>query len=185
MGIGDRKSPPEKGGVLFIGSSSIRRWDLDESFPGQGYINRGFGGSQIADSTHFADRIVIPYQPRVIVLYAGDNDIKKGKSPDQVAADFRAFAAKVHSQLPKTHIAFIAIKPSIARWNLYPKMKQANELIAGFIDKDPRLSFVDIATPMLGSDGKPRQELFAKDDLHLSAKGYEVWASVVRPHLNR
>lgn len=181
----DRKAPPKPGGVLFIGSSSIRRWDLNESFPDKGYINRGFGGSEIADSTRFADRIVIPYKPRVIVLYAGDNDISKGKSPEQVAADFREFVDKVHSKLPKTRIAFIAIKPSIARWKLYPKMKRANELISEFIAKDPSLSYVDIATPMLGNDGRPRQELFAKDNLHLSAKGYSIWASLVKPHLSR
>lgn len=179
----DRKSPPKPGGVLFIGSSSIRMWNLDESFPGKGYVNRGFGGSQIADSIHFADRIVLPHRPSAIVMYAGDNDIKQGKSAEQVAEDFREFVTQVHSKLPQTRIVFIAIKPSIARWNLYPIIRRANETIAKFAAGDPRLSYVDIATPMLGEDGKPKAELLAEDKLHLSPAGYRLWTSLLKPHL--
>jgi lysophospholipase L1-like esterase len=179
----DKLAPPKPGGVLFIGSSSIRRWQLDESFPDRGYINRGFGGSQIADSTHFADRIVIPYKPRLVVLYAGDNDLAKGKSPEQVAADFAAFAAKVHAALPETRIAFIGIKPSIARWAIVDKVRAANRRIASACEKHERLRFVDVDQPTLGDDGKPRGELFVKDGLHLSAAGYELWTKLLTPAL--
>ena len=180
----DKQSPPAPGGALFIGSSSIRMWDLAKHFPAEkNAINRGFGGSHMADSTHYAERIAIAYQPRVIFIYAGDNDIKGGKTPQRVLSDYRAFVKKVHAELPKTRIVYIAIKPSIARWNLVDKMRQANALIREETAGDKRLAFIDIDTPMLGDDGKPREELFIKDGLHLSEAGYEIWSDLVRPHL--
>ena len=181
----DRQSPPKPGGALFIGSSSIRLWDLDESFPDEeNLINRGFGGSHMADSTHYAERIAIPYKPRVIVVYAGDNDIAGNKTPQRVLSDYRAFVKKIHAKLPETRIAYIAIKPSISRWKLVDKMRAANALIQKETESDQRLSFVDIDTPMIGDDGKPREELLAKDGLHLSKGGYKIWSDLVRPHLS-
>ncbi len=179
----DAKSPPATGGILFIGSSSIRGWKLDDYFADLPVINRGFGGSQIADSTHFAERIVFPYKPKTIVLYAGDNDMAAGKTPKQVAADYGAFVAKLQATLPKVKIVFIAIKPSIKRWALVEKMREANRLIRAITEKDKRQAFVDVDKPMIGADGRPRKELFQKDGLHLNAKGYKLWASLVRPQL--
>ena len=179
----DKTKPPPKNAVLFVGSSSIRLWNLSKSFPGLDAINHGFGGSQIADSVQFAPRIVNKYEPRLIVFYAGDNDIGFGKKPEQVAADFRAFAAVVHKDLPQTKILFLSIKPSILRWKLWDKAQRANAEIEDFCKRDNRLVYVDIATPMLGEDGKPRSELFAPDGLHLNAKGYELWASILWPML--
>jgi lysophospholipase L1-like esterase len=179
----DRQQMPPAGGFLFIGSSSIVRWDLEKHFPEMPVINRGFGGSQIADSVQFAERILIPYRPRVVVLYAGDNDIAKGKTPDQVLSDYKAFVAKVRGSLPKTKIVFVAIKPSTKRWNLVDKMRQANRQIRAITETDPLQEFVDIDPPMIGDDGRPKPELLASDGLHLSEQGYEVWSSLVRPHL--
>ena len=178
-----QKLPPPRQGILFIGSSSIRGWKLEASFPGLPVINRGFGGSQVADSVEFAGRILIPHEPRVVVIYAGDNDIAAGKSPEQVAADYRAFVKKVHAALPKTRIVYIAIKPSIARWNLVESLRKANALILSETKQDERLAYVDVDRPMIGADGKPRPELFVKDGLHLSPAGYKLWASLVRPHI--
>jgi len=179
----DRRSPPPKNAILFVGSSSIRMWDLLRYFPGLEVINRGFGGSHISDSVEFSSRIVIPYEPEVVVLYAGDNDINAGKSPETVLRDFEAFVKSVHSKLPDTTIVFISIKPSIQRWHLVEKMREANKFIRTFIEKDERLRYVDVDAPMLGADKKPRPELFVADGLHLSAAGYELWASLVLPHL--
>jgi lysophospholipase L1-like esterase len=179
----DRQNPPSKDGILFVGSSSIRLWDVRKSFPDLPVINRGFGGSQIADSVAFADRIVIPYRPRVIVFYAGDNDLASGKSPEQAAADFKAFLGKVRASLPTTRVVYVAIKPSISRWKLIDKVRQANALIAAEAKKDRLAVFVDVEPPMLGADGKPRPELFQKDGLHLNQEGYKLWTSLVRPHL--
>lgn len=180
----DAEHPPPKNGVLFVGSSSIRVWDLNESFPEKGYINRGFGGSQIADSIAFLDRLVINHEPRVVLMYAGDNDIAAGKTPEAVASDFETFQKKLHAKLPKTRIMYIAIKPSLKRWNLYPQMAEANRLIAEHCDSDERLTYLDIVTPMLGDDGKPIPDLFREDGLHLNRKGYEVWTGVVSKHLD-
>jgi lysophospholipase L1-like esterase len=179
----DAKNPPPRGEVVFIGSSSIVGWNLSKYFPDLKTVNRGFGGSAIADSTEFADRILIPLEPRIVVFYAGDNDIAGGKSPEQVLDDFKAFVKKVHDKLPKTRIVYIGIKPSLARWKLVEKMRAANQLIADFIKTDERLRYVDADKPMLGEDGKPKPDLLAKDGLHLSPAGYELWTSLVLPHL--
>ncbi len=179
----DKQSPPPKDGILFIGSSSIRMWKLENYFKQKDLINRGFGGSEISDSIQFADRILIPYRPRIVVLYAGDNDIAHGKSPATVTADFKTFVKTVHDKLPKTRIVYIAIKPSIKRWSLVEKMREANAAILAATKADDRLAFVDIDKPMLGDDGKPRAELFISDGLHLSDQGYQLWASLVKPHL--
>jgi len=181
----DRLHPPPKRGIVFIGSSSIRLWDLKKHFPGLPVVNRGFGGSQIADSTYYAPRILLPLEPRIVVLYAGDNDIAAGKSPEQVFADFEEFAATVHRALPATRIAFIAIKPSLARWHLVEKMRRANALIREAARRSPLIDFVDIDAPMTGPDGKPRAELFRADGLHLNEKGYALWTRLLRPYVER
>jgi lysophospholipase L1-like esterase len=179
----DKVQPPPRNEVLFVGSSSIRFWDLGKYFPGRTPINRGFGGSQICDSTHFIEPLVLKHRPRTVVLYAGDNDIAAGKRAEQVVHDYRAFVAAIRAALPETKIVFIAIKPSIARWKLAPVMQQANTLVAAECVKWPQLEFVDIWLPMLGPDGRPREELLRADGLHLSHAGYTLWARLVRPHL--
>ena len=176
----DAKRPPEPGGVLFVGSSSIRLWKtLARDFPDLPVINRGFGGSQVADSTRYAPRIVLPYKPKTIVLYAGDNDVAAGRSPEQVLADFKAFVETVRAELPRTRILFISIKPSTARWHLIDKIREANRLVREFTRGGERLGFVDVFTPMLGDDGKPRVELLGPDGLHVNEKGYALWREVV------
>lgn len=177
----DRKQPPPKNAVLFIGSSSIRFWiTLGKDFPDIKTIRRGFGGSQIADSTRYADRIVFPYHPSQIVIYAGDNDIAAGKTPEQVLADFEGFVAKVRVKLPDVPIRFISIKPSLARWKLIDKIKDANRLIQAYAKEHKSISYIDVFTPMLDPDGKPRKELLRADGLHLTAKGYALWTSIIK-----
>ncbi len=180
----DKTNPPPQHAILFAGSSSIRLWKtLREDFKEFPVINRGFGGSQLADSVEFAERIILPCQPRQILIYAGDNDIAGGKSPERVCADFQAFVKKIHAALPQTRIGYLAIKPCSSRWKLVEKVKAANQLIADFAKKDERLAYIDTFTPILGEDGKPNDELFKEDKLHLNQKGYAVWAGVVRPFL--
>lgn len=179
----DEEQPPAKGGVLFVGSSSIRLWKLDQSFTNLGAINRGFGGSQIADSTHFAERIILKHEPRQIFLYAGDNDIAGGKSARTVTEDFQKLVKVVRARLPETRLVFIAIKPSIKCWALADENSKANASILEICQKDDLLGYADIWKPMLGDDGRPRPELFAKDGLHLNEEGYRLWTSIVKPHI--
>ncbi len=177
----DKKMPPPKQGVLFLGSSSIRLWDVKESFPDMLVVNRGFGGSQICDSTHYADRLVNIHEPRIVVFYAGDNDIAGGKSPEQVRDDFREFVEKVRGPQPELPIVFIAIKPSIARWKLADEIKEANQLIKDDLEELGNVTYVDVWPAMLDEQGEPRKELFADDGLHMNEKGYEVWTELVTP----
>jgi lysophospholipase L1-like esterase len=163
----DRTNPPPKGAILFIGSSSIRLWKtLALDFPEHKVINRGFGGSETGDSVHFADRIVLPYRPRLVVMYAGGNDINAGKTPEQVAGNFKAFVEKVQAKLPHTRIAYISIAPNPARWAQVERVKRANELIRHFTKTNSNLTFIDVFPHMLGEDGQPRPEIFVEDRLH-------------------
>ncbi len=180
----DQKAFPPKGSILFLGSSSIRKWDLNKYFPDLKTINRGFGGSQMEDPVYYADRIVFPYNPKIIVLYEGDNDINNGKTPETIFTDYKDFVKIVHDKLPKTRILYICIKPSMSRWPVIDKLRQTNELIRKFTQKDKRLQYLDVDAPMTGNDGKPRPELFEKDNLHLNHEGYVLWSAIVRRHLN-
>lgn len=180
----DRKSPPPTGGVLFLGSSTLRLWtSVRDDFPGLHIINRGFGGSQIEDCLYYADRIVIPCRPKWILFYAGDNDLASGKTPDQVSAAFRSLVDTIFSQLPRVGIVFISIKPSPARAMLLTDIRKANSLIGVFVDSDARLKYADVFQPMLGPNKAPRHELFAEDGLHMNASGYRIWKRVLDPYV--
>jgi len=179
----DKTSPPPKDAVVFIGSSSIRLWDLKASFPELVAINRGFGGSQMVDAARYARRIVTPYKPRLIVLYEGDNDLNAGKSPQQVAADFGEFLKAVRSDLPTTPLIVIGLKPSPSRWKLIEQQREANRLLAEQCAKDGKCRFLDVEKPMLGSDSQPKPEIFRADKLHLNDEGYKIWNELMRPLL--
>jgi len=180
----DKESPPPKGALLFVGSSTIVRWkSLPHDFPGHQIINRGFGGNQIADSTFYADRMIIPYAPKAIYLRAGGNDLNAGKTVDRVFADYKDFVAKVHDKLPLTDIYFISLSPSIARWKQADKEKAVNELIRDYVKGKPHLQYIDTYDMVLGADGQPRAELFVDDKLHFSEAGYKLLIERVRPYL--
>jgi lysophospholipase L1-like esterase len=180
----DRAAPAPREAVLFVGSSSIVGWKVREFLPGLPAINRGFGGSEISDALHFIDRIVLPYRPRAIVFYAGENDIAAGESPEQVARDFETFVRRVRAELPETRIIFIGLKPSPSRWKLIERFRETNRLIRGFAESQHDIIFLDVERAMLDAHGQPRAELFVKDMLHMNRAGYEIWTELVRPHLD-
>lgn len=177
----DKQSPPPKDAVLFVGSSSIRLWDTKAAFPKLATINRGFGGSQMSDAARHARRLINVYQPRVIVLYEGDNDLSAKKSPEQVAADFEALLKIVRSNLPKTPLIVIGCKPSPSRWSLIEKQRALNKLLADRCAKDGHATLLDVEKHMLGSDDQPRPELYRTDKLHLTDEGYKLWNSLLEP----
>src|SRR5450432_3397581 len=181
---GDAAHPPPQHAVLFVGSSSIRLWTtITTDFPGVPTINRGFGGSVIADSTYYADRIIVPYHPRLIVFYAGDNDIAEGRTPQQAIDDFKAFVARVRRDFPNVDIAYLSIKPSVARVAMWPQMRAANDGIAHWARTQKDVTFVDLKAKMLDAQGKPRSELLREDGLHMRPAGYAIWIDALRPVL--
>jgi len=180
----DQISPPPAGALLFVGSSSIRLWStLEQDFSNYPVVQRGFGGSEMSDVLYYAPRIVLPYRPRMVVIYAGDNDLANSKTPRQVHQDFVRFVQLLHEHLPDCRVAFIAIKPSPARWHLATEIRTANALVKTACESNSMLDYLDVFQPMLDSDGQPRADLFQDDRLHLSAGGYALWTGVIKQHL--
>lgn len=189
FGAADKKQMPPVGAVLFIGSSSVRYWtSLALDFPEIPIINRGFGGSLIQDSTRYANRIVIPYKPKVIVLCAGTNDLAYGgKDPQQVLQEYKDFVATIHAALPNTRIVYLAINPTVARWKQESRNLEANYLIEKFTvetnSSTEKLNFIDPHMELLTPDDQPQPRLLRSDGLHFNADGYKVWAGLVKPRV--
>ena len=177
---------PPKHAILFLGSSSFRKWeDVQEYFPGYTIINRGFGGSTIPDAIYYADEIVFPYNPKQIVIYEGDNDLA---SSDQITADsvlnrFEKLFSLIRKHLQNTSIAFVSIKPSPSREKLMPEMQEANSLIKNFLKGKRNTAFIDVYHKMLNKDGTPNKSLFIEDELHMNAKEYAIWKKIIQPYL--
>jgi lysophospholipase L1-like esterase len=181
----DKAQAPAEDGVLFVGSSTIRFWtQLPQDFRDVPVvINRGFGGSTMADCQYFVKQLVLQYRPRQVFVYAGDNDLAEGRSPQQVLESFEGFVAAVRAELPETRIAYISIKPSPLRAELMPKAREANALLADYVRSLPNSDYIDIFTPMLDPQGAPRAELFGPDRLHMSDAGYRLWRSVIADYV--
>lgn len=181
----DAQRMPPKDAILFVGSSSIRMWQsLEEDFADKAVINRGFGGSQFSDLLHYMDRIVIPYEPRQIFVYEGDNDVFAGVAPDTVLHHFKLFVSRIEEEFPDTEVLFISIKPSPSRINVFNEMKEANRLIKNYADRHVGVEYVDVFNPMLTDSGDIRSDIFIDDNLHMNAKGYDIWEEVIGPYLN-
>ena len=182
----DRIHAPKPGVIVFTGSSSINFWEtLAQDMAPLNVVNRGFGGSQMAHVTHYAPKIVMPYSPRAVVVYAGENDLAWpwSKAPETVLRDFQEFVDLVQRQVPTTWIYFLSVKPTPLRWRQREKQRQTNQMIADFCRTRSQVQFVDVSTAMLDSCGKPRRELFKWDGLHPSAACYALWTSIIRPIL--
>jgi len=180
----DRTNPPPKHCILFTGSSTIRLWtNLVNEFPGQPVVGRGVGGCEIVDITHFADRIVFPYEPKMILLRCGGNDINAGKSPEQVFADFKEFVATVRVKLPETEIVFVAQNPTRARLKNRDKEQAMNKLIKEFASQNPHLQYCEMTDLVLDKEGNVRPDLFRADKLHFNEAGNKLMAERVRPFL--
>lgn len=182
----DSISFPPKNSILFVGSSSFRKWqDVQSYFPKYKIINRGFGGSTLPDVIRYANDIILPYHPKQVVIYCGDNDLASSDTitPEIVTDRFKTLFHIIRKYLPAANIAYVSIKPSPSRKQLMPKMKRANMQIKSYLGKQKNTSFIDVYQPMLLPDGKPRPEIFLEDSLHMNEKGYAIWKKTIQPHL--
>lgn len=184
--VKDSIQPPPQHAILFVGSSSFRKWtEVQADFPGYTIINRGFGGSTLPDVIHYANNVIFPYHPKQIVIYCGDNDVA---SSDTVTAAivlhrFERLFYLIRKHLPVANIAFVSIKPSPSRQTMMPVMDSANAAIKSFLKRRPRTAFIDVYHLMLDNTGAPRKDLFVEDMLHMNAKGYAIWQKAIRPYL--
>lgn len=173
-----KNSFPEKA-ILFAGSSSIRMWKTHDAFPDYRIINRGFGGAHISDILYYYNDVILKYKPSHIVFYCGDNDIAGNKPVKQVFDDYLKMISKIEKDLPGVKFIFISIKPSGSRWDYWEKMSELNRLIIEYTNQKSDLFYLDLATPLLNSSGKPDNDLFRNDQLHLNEKGYQIWDSIL------
>lgn len=184
----DSLQVPPRHAVLFVGSSSFRKWtDVQQAFPSYPVINRGFGGSTLPDLIRYADDVIFRYQPRQVVIYCGDNDAASSShiTADSIFQRFQRLYRMIRSRLPKAQVTYISIKPSPSREKLFPVMDKANWEIRTFLEKEPRADFVDVYHPMLDDYGQPVKALFTGDMLHMNAQGYDLWQRLIAPHLKK
>lgn len=176
----DKAEPPPANGILFVGSSTIRLWDIQKHFPGLPVINRGFGGSRVADVVAYADRVVLPYKPRVIVFYSGDNDIASQMTADDVFADYEEFFKLVEGKLPETRLIVLGVKPSVARWKFIETIRALNGMLKNACKDQLCRIFIETEPLLLGKDGQPRRELYLPDNLHLNDDAYVLLSEKLR-----
>lgn len=177
--------PPAQGGILFIGSSNIRKWPLKTGFPDLALINHGFGGSQTTDCTFFFDKLVTPFHPKLVVFHAGGNDLSAGRSPEQIAGDVETFIKKVHTELPDAKVIYVGLFPAPVRWQLMDKYHETTKRITAFIRKDRKTTFINPEKPLLSKEGAIRPELYESDRLHLNAQGYEIMTKLISPYIKK
>lgn len=180
----DRESIPPQEGILFVGSSSFRFWkNLEADMKGLPVINRGFGGSKISDLIHYAHRIIIPYKPKVIAVYCGDNDMSVGRrqSPEEVLGNTKKLIALIREKLPESVICYVSIKPSPSRMKYWPAMKRANSEIEKYLSSKEDMVFIDVSSRMFRKDGNLKDELFTFDRIHMKREGYVLWTEIIRP----
>lgn len=180
-----RQSPPERA-ILLIGSSSFTYWkDVADYFPQHQFINRAFGGSSLTHQIAYIEKVVYPYRPKQIIIYCGENDIAASHTitADTVLHRFKILHGLIRKQMPDVPISFVSIKPSPVRDEFLPTVIASNKRIKKFCRQDKKTEFIDVFTPMLGKNGKPMEEIFLADRLHMNAKGYQIWKEAITPYL--
>ncbi|SCW80813.1 Lysophospholipase L1 [Sphingobium faniae] len=178
------KEPKIADATLFLGSSSIRLWDIRGSFPDVGTVNRGFGGATTRDVLHYYPRLLPHAKPRSVIVYVGENDLAAGVSPQDVARDVLALLKRLRTDYPKAHIAYLSLKPSPIRWTLWPKMAAVNMTVAAR-SRVQDFDYIDVSGALLAPDGLPDASLFRQDGLHMNGRGYDRWTHMVDAYLDR
>lgn len=182
----DSQQPPAANSILFVGSSSFTKWtDVQDYFPGYPILNRGFGGSTLVDVIRYADDVIIPYHPKQVIIYCGENDIAASDTitPQIVLKRFQQLFSIIRKKLGKVPVGFISIKPSPSRWKMEVKFVEANRLIKQFLSKQSNASFINVHNAMLNADGSVMKDIFIGDNLHMNAKGYHIWQPIIQAKL--
>ncbi|WP_077402507.1 GDSL-type esterase/lipase family protein [Cellulophaga omnivescoria] len=170
--------------IVFTGSSSIKYWKtIQKDFPNKNIINTGFGGSTAEDLLFFTDDLILAYNPKQVFIYEGDNDIAGNRNCNLILTQLKQIITKIKSANTTTQIVLISVKPSIARWHLKKDYKKLNRKYKKIAKKDPNISYVDVWKPMLNGN-KVKTDIFTKDNLHMNAKGYQIWQSVITNYIN-
>ena len=183
-----REYEDKKDYILFVGSSSIRRWDkLAENMQPYDAVKRGYGGAHFYDLIHFTERLVAPHKnARAMVCFVAnditgkDNDL----TPREVKNLFKLFTRQVHSLFPMLPIFFIEITPTPKRWQVWDQTSTVNELIQNYTNKTQNIHFISTRDQFIGKNRLPVSEYFVKDSLHLSQKGYDKWAEIIKSKLD-
>ncbi|OQP52890.1 hypothetical protein A4H97_24080 [Niastella yeongjuensis] len=182
----DTEQPPAPNDILLVGSSSFTRWkDVNDYFPGYPIINRGFGGSVLTDVIRYAYDVILPYKPKQVLVYCGENDLASGDSitAAEVVQRFKTLFGIIRQNLPNTVISFVSIKPSPSRARIQSKVIAANKQIQGWIKTQPRAQFINIYDAMLDANRQMREELYVQDRLHMKPEGYAIWKKIITPYL--
>lgn len=182
----DSLHPKEKGQIVFVGSSSFTGWkDVQSRFPGIKIINRGFGGSTLIDVFNNAQVTIYKYEPRQVFIYCGENDFAGDTTllAMEVFERYLNLAVEIRNNLPKAEILYVSAKPSPSRWHLASKLKEFNTLVKEFASNQPGFKFINIWDAMLNKEGKPKEDLFVADKLHMSKAGYDIWVSILKEFL--
>ncbi|MDF9797134.1 lysophospholipase L1-like esterase [Catalinimonas alkaloidigena] len=181
----DDKTEIEPGTILFVGSSSIAKWqNVNEYFPSKKVLNRGFGGSDFQDLLYYTDRIIYPYQPSKIFIYEGDNDLAKGEKPKKILKRAKKLRKEIRKNLGDTPVIFISPKPSVARWNLKAQYEELNAMLKAYAESQENTEYADVWNPALDDSGKVMDDIFIEDNLHMNEKGYEIWHQVLKPYVD-
>ena len=173
--------------LLFLGSSSIRRWNnITKQMAPYKVVKRGYGGAHFYDLIHFTDRLVSPHQKARALICFVANDIS-GKdsdlSPGEVFRLFKYFTRQVHRLHPGLPIYFIEITPTPSRWKFWDQISKVNAKVQQYAASHSMINFISTQKKFLGPNGRPLSYLYVSDSLHLSDKAYYLWSEIIKDKL--
>ena len=182
----DERKGIRTGGIVFTGSSSIKMWrHLEDNMAPIQVLNRGFGGATMPEVNGHFELLIARHQPRIVVLYAGENDISNNiYGVADPLGSLQRYMSMMEESLPYTKTIFVSMKPSPLRWEWWEKISDGNALVKAYCDKTPNLDYLDVTADMIGEDGRPRPEIFLRDSLHMNQNGYDLWTKRIKPLLD-